>query len=177
MDHFCPWRPPVQEKRRPPWAEHGAPSASLGRLKARGAPIHPGRAARAVWGLGVASGARVAPLQSCGFFFRAWRARRWVINTVGFYNRKFFLLFLLYACLTILYSLAALAAQLPALFAFATALGDEGRWLPGILNVVRPPRPTSPDLLHDLARSRRPLAPGPPLLDVSWPLSASLDLA
>ena len=29
----------------------------------------------------------------------------WVVNTVGFYNRKFFLLFLFYACLTIAYSL------------------------------------------------------------------------
>jgi len=36
----------------------------------------------------------------------------WVVNTVGFYNRKFFLLFLLYASLTLLYCLVALLAQL-----------------------------------------------------------------
>ena len=35
----------------------------------------------------------------------------WVVNTVGFYNRKFFLLFLFYACLTIAYSLGMVAAQ------------------------------------------------------------------
>ena len=35
----------------------------------------------------------------------------WVVNTVGFYNRKFFLLFLFYACVTIAYSVLCIAAQ------------------------------------------------------------------
>ena len=60
----------------------------------------------------------------------------WVVNTVGFYNRKFFLLFLFYACLTIAYSVLCIAAQVPAIFDFARQLTDEGRWLPGILNTV-----------------------------------------
>lgn len=60
----------------------------------------------------------------------------WVVNTVGFYNRKFFLLFLFYACATIAYSLLTLAAQAPTFFDFASHLTDEGRWLPGPLNTV-----------------------------------------
>ena len=60
----------------------------------------------------------------------------WVVNTVGFYNRKFFLLFLFYACVTIAYSLLAIAAQAADFFDFASTLTDEGRWLPGPLNTA-----------------------------------------
>ena len=61
----------------------------------------------------------------------------WVVNTVGFYNKKFFVLFLLYACAAVAYSLAAIASQAAALFGFAKELGDDDdRWLPGALNLV-----------------------------------------
>ena len=55
---------------------------------------------------------------------------------MGFYNRKFFLLFLFYACVTIAYSLLAIAAQAADFFDFASTLTDEGRWLPGPLNTA-----------------------------------------
>ncbi len=47
----------------------------------------------------------------------------WVVNTVGFYNRKFFLLFLFYANLTLLYCLVALLAQLVPMWEW---LGTDG---------------------------------------------------
>ena len=55
---------------------------------------------------------------------------------MGFYNRKFFLLFLFYACVTIAYSLLAIAAQAADFFDFASTLTDEGRWLLGPLNTA-----------------------------------------
>ena len=50
----------------------------------------------------------------------------WVANTVGHYNRKFFLLFLLYTCLLLAYVLLSIAPQLPDLFDWALD-GTTGR--------------------------------------------------
>ena len=64
----------------------------------------------------------------------------WVINTVGFYNRKFFMLFLIYANLTLLASLISLIA-----FAFGGMWswgsseapgGGTKLWFPGFINNI-----------------------------------------
>ena len=38
-------------------------------------------------------------------------SRRWVVNTVGFYNRKFFMLFLVYANVTLAFCVVFLVSQ------------------------------------------------------------------
>jgi len=58
----------------------------------------------------------------------------WVANTVGHYNRKFFLLFLLYTCLLLAYVLLSIAPQLPDLFDWA--LDGDGRWVGGVAYAV-----------------------------------------
>ena len=40
----------------------------------------------------------------------------WVVNTVGFYNRKFFMLFLVYANLTMLFALFFRLGQAPTMW-------------------------------------------------------------
>ena len=64
----------------------------------------------------------------------------WVVNTVGFYNRKFFMLFLIYANLTLLASLISLIA-----FAFGGMWswgsseapgGGTKLWFPGFINNI-----------------------------------------
>ena len=60
----------------------------------------------------------------------------WVVNTVGFYNRKFFLLFLLYTTTALFFTVVALAPQLPGMYRWANSEADAGRWFPGIMNVA-----------------------------------------
>ena len=57
----------------------------------------------------------------------------WVVNTAGFYNRKFFVLFLFYACATIFFSAISPCARVPEMAAWAAATD---RWLPGVFNVA-----------------------------------------
>jgi len=58
----------------------------------------------------------------------------WVTNTVGFYNRKFFLLFVFYLIVLLAYTLLTLAPQLPGLFDWA--MNGENRWFSGIVSIV-----------------------------------------
>ncbi len=59
----------------------------------------------------------------------------WVVNTVGYYNRKFFLLFLYYSCFTMVYTLVVLLPQLPDLYPWAKDEAQE-HWFPGVMNVA-----------------------------------------
>eukprot|EP00967_Tisochrysis_lutea_P131955 scaffold229854_cov37-Tisochrysis_lutea.AAC.2 len=58
----------------------------------------------------------------------------WVVNTVGFYNRKFFLLFLFYTVCLLIFTLASIAPQLPSLFGWT--MNTEDTFLPSVANVV-----------------------------------------
>ena len=61
----------------------------------------------------------------------------WVVNTVGFYNRKFFMLFLIYANFTMLFAVVFLLAQAPVMFDWLQSEdGAVAHWFPGILNLV-----------------------------------------
>ena len=65
----------------------------------------------------------------------------WVVNTVGFYNRKFFMLFLIYANLTLFIALVILAAYLPTLWPWlmdeqSGGAAPNGRFFPGIVNIL-----------------------------------------
>lgn len=61
----------------------------------------------------------------------------WVVNTVGFYNRKFFMLFLVYANLTLLVAVISLGSQVYEMWDWLNDKEQSGRrWFPGIVNVV-----------------------------------------
>ena len=60
----------------------------------------------------------------------------WVINTVGFYNRKFFMLFLVYANLTCCFMLVALVAQAPTLWPWLNSDEGERQWFAKTFNIV-----------------------------------------
>lgn len=58
----------------------------------------------------------------------------WVLNTIGFYNRKFFLLFILYTICLIGFTLVSIAPQLPGIFEWARSENSTG--LPPIANLI-----------------------------------------
>jgi len=62
----------------------------------------------------------------------------WVVNTVGFYNRKFFILFLVYTNLTLLVAVVTLFSQAWSAWDWLQdASGAQRRWFsPGIVNTV-----------------------------------------
>ena len=62
----------------------------------------------------------------------------WVANTVGFYNRKFFILFLVYTNLTLLVAVVTLLSQAWSAWDWLQdASGAQRRWFsPGIVNTV-----------------------------------------
>ena len=60
----------------------------------------------------------------------------WVVNTVGFYNRKFFMLFLLYANATLLFCAITLLAYLSPMWTWLESDEATARWLPGIANTM-----------------------------------------
>ena len=63
----------------------------------------------------------------------------WVVNTVGFYNRKFFMLFLVYANLTLLVALATLVCYAPTMWHWCLSEepgGGVDRWFPGMVNLI-----------------------------------------
>lgn len=62
----------------------------------------------------------------------------WVVNTVGFYNRKFFMLFLCYANLTMFVALIFLLTQAPRLWPWLTdeESGAPSRYFPGMINML-----------------------------------------
>ena len=65
----------------------------------------------------------------------------WVVNTVGFYNRKFFMLFLIYANLTMLISLVSLMIMISAggMWQWAqseSANGGVTLFFPGFINTI-----------------------------------------
>ena len=72
---------------------------------------------------------------SAPYYYHARRILQ-VVNTIGFYNRKFFMLFLVYANLTLAFSLIAIGAQMPDLIPWATSTEAKERYLPGVFNVV-----------------------------------------
>ena len=60
----------------------------------------------------------------------------WIVNTVGFYNRKFFMLFLVYTNLTLAIALITLASLLAQSWDWLQAAnGAEKHWFPGTVNV------------------------------------------
>ena len=63
----------------------------------------------------------------------------WVVNTVGFYNRKFFMLFLIYANLTMLHSVIYLLCQMPRMLPWLMVedgTGARDRWFPGLVPLL-----------------------------------------
>ena len=70
-----------------------------------------------------------------------------VVNTVGFYNRKFFMLFLVYTNVTLLIALVTISAQMPDLLPWAKT--EEARSPP-----ARPSAPP-PSATHDTLRAER----------------------
>jgi len=61
----------------------------------------------------------------------------WVVNTVGFYNRKFFMLFLLYTNLTLLVVVITLLSQMWQMWDWLEADdGGQKNWFPGIINTA-----------------------------------------
>jgi len=60
----------------------------------------------------------------------------WVVNTVGFYNRKFFMLFLIYTNMTVTISLLGVSIQMPDLFPWASSDEAVSRWFPAIANQI-----------------------------------------
>ena len=60
----------------------------------------------------------------------------WVLNTVGFYNRKFFILFLLYTCITIFLSAIAIASLFPSIIAWTNSDSVQNKWFPGPTNII-----------------------------------------
>uniref|UniRef100_A0A7S2NA50 Palmitoyltransferase n=1 Tax=Haptolina brevifila TaxID=156173 RepID=A0A7S2NA50_9EUKA len=60
----------------------------------------------------------------------------WVVNTVGFYNRKFFMLFLVYTNLTLFVCLISLVAQVAVMWDYLHREDVVRRWFPSIVNLV-----------------------------------------
>jgi len=59
----------------------------------------------------------------------------WVVNTVGFYNRKFFMLFLCYANLTMLVAFIFLCSQITDMWPWMQN-EDDPRWFPPMVNIL-----------------------------------------
>ena len=61
----------------------------------------------------------------------------WVVNTVGFYNRKFFMLFLIYADLTMFVAILVLVAQMPHIWNWLQdEAGGVAHWFPPYVNMA-----------------------------------------
>lgn len=59
----------------------------------------------------------------------------WVVNTVGFYNRKFFMLFLVYTNLTLLCTIISLASLAPTMIDWLQSESATARWFPPLVNL------------------------------------------
>jgi len=61
----------------------------------------------------------------------------WVVNTVGFYNRKFFMLFLVYTNLTLFVVIVTLISQLWQVWDWLqSSSGAQQHWFPGVINTA-----------------------------------------